>query len=145
MLMPQLCNIKELKANTDAVWNTRGDKFAVGAASGYVFVGSYNKAVNLWIAQAITDKPTHDAPVTKVAFDPLSGKCIASCAADGQVFFNADFNEELDEKTAAGPFGAIVEPDRIFKMNCGEWVNTISISPTGQEIAFASKSLKIEP
>lgn len=50
MLMPQLCNIKELKANNDASWNFRGDKFVVGAASGNVFVGAYNDAVGLWIA-----------------------------------------------------------------------------------------------
>lgn len=95
--MPQLCNIKELKANTDAVWSSKGDKFAVGAASGFVFVGSYNKQVNLWIAQAVSDKPTHDAPVTKVQFDPLSGRCIASCAADGLVLFNSYYADDLDQ------------------------------------------------
>jgi len=41
--MPQLCQIKELKANLDAVWNFRGDKFAVGAASGQVYVGAWDK------------------------------------------------------------------------------------------------------
>jgi len=33
-LMPQLCIIKEPKANLDASWNHRGDKFCVGTASG---------------------------------------------------------------------------------------------------------------
>jgi hypothetical protein len=48
--MPQLCSIKELKSNNDACWNYRGDKFCVGAASGHVFVGTYNAQVGLWIA-----------------------------------------------------------------------------------------------
>jgi len=137
-LMPQLCNIKELKANTDAAWSTKGDKFVVGAASGYVFVGSFNNKVNLWIAQAISDKPTHDAPVTKVCFDPIDGKCIASASADGQVQFNSDFNEDIDSPTGTGPFGNITDPMRIFKMQCGEWVNSVSFSPSGTEVAFAT-------
>jgi WD40 repeat protein len=136
--MPQLCNIKELKANTDAVWNMRGDKFAVGASSGFVFIGTYNEAVGLWIAQAISDKPTHDSPVTKVCFDPLSGKCVASASTDGTVQLNSDFNEEVDSKTGDGPFGNFNEPAQIFKFKCGEWVNSLSFSPSGHELAFAT-------
>jgi hypothetical protein len=41
-LMPNMCQILELKANNDACWNHRGDKFCVGSASGHVFIGSYN-------------------------------------------------------------------------------------------------------
>lgn len=130
-LMPQLCNIKELKANTDASWSTRGDKFVVGAASGNVFVGSYNNKVGLWIAQAVSDKAAHDSPVTCVKFDPLAGKCVVSCSSDGTVQFNADFNEELDQATGEGVFGGISEPVQIFKFKCNEWVNTFSFSPLG--------------
>lgn len=129
--MPQLCNIKELKANTDASWSTRGDKFVVGAASGNVFVGSYNNKVGLWIAQAVSDKAAHDSPVTCVKFDPLAGKCVVSCSSDGTVQFNADFNEELDQATGEGVFGGISEPVQIFKFKCNEWVNTFSFSPLG--------------
>lgn len=49
--MPQLCQIKELKANLDAVWNFRGDKIAVGTSSGHTFVGSYNSEMGFWIAK----------------------------------------------------------------------------------------------
>lgn len=95
--MPQLCNTKELKANTDACWNHRGDKFVVGAASGMVFVGSYNEAVGLWIAISQTaDKPLHDAPVTCVRFDPGSSRTVVSASADGQVYFSSSYLEELD-------------------------------------------------
>lgn len=48
--MPQLCAIKELKANLDASWNYRGDKFCVGAASGHVFVGLFDENNGFWIA-----------------------------------------------------------------------------------------------
>lgn len=48
--LPQLCAIKELKANLDASWNHRGDKFCVGASSGHVFVGKYNSDTGFWVA-----------------------------------------------------------------------------------------------
>jgi WD40 repeat protein len=38
-LKPQLAVVKETKANIDAAWNFKGDKFCVGAASGHVFIG----------------------------------------------------------------------------------------------------------
>lgn len=140
-LMPQLCNIKELKANNDASWNYRGDKFVVGAASGNVFVGAYNEAVGLWIATPQTDeKALHDAPVVCVRFDPLSSRVIASASADGQVIVSTSYYEELDGKAeAAGPFGKVNSQEILFKFKCSEWVNTISFSPSGQWIAFASK------
>ena len=49
-LMPQLCVIKELKSNLDAMWNYRGDKFCVGSSSGHVYVGSFNVDANFWVA-----------------------------------------------------------------------------------------------
>jgi WD40 repeat protein len=39
--MPKMGILRELKANFDASWNTRGDKFAVGSSSGFVYVGSF--------------------------------------------------------------------------------------------------------
>lgn len=136
--LPQLCNIKELKANTDACWSPRGDKFVVGAASGNVFVGSYNSAVGLWIAQTIADKATHDGPVTCVRFDPLCGKGIVSASTDGTVQFMGNFEEEIDGPGGEGIFGQISEPSSLFKLKCNEWVNTVSFSPSGQEICFAT-------
>jgi hypothetical protein len=50
--MPQLCQIKELKANLDAAWNMRGDKFCIGAASGHVYVADYDKNFGFWIARS---------------------------------------------------------------------------------------------
>jgi WD40 repeat protein len=83
-MMPQLCTIKELKANNDACWNHRGDKFVVGSASGNVFVAAYNPSVGLWVAPAQTDdKPLHDMPVVCVRFDPGSSRVVASASADG--------------------------------------------------------------
>ena len=52
-LRPTLTVIKETKANIDASWNHRGDKFCVGAASGHVFIGSYSNSNKFWICNTI--------------------------------------------------------------------------------------------
>jgi len=41
-LKPQLAVVKETKANIDAAWNHKGNKFVVGAASGHVFIGTFS-------------------------------------------------------------------------------------------------------
>lgn len=86
----------------------------------------------------MSDKAAHDSPVTNVRFDPLSGKCVVSSSSDGTVQFIADFNEETDSPTGEGPFGSIKEQVQVFKMKCNEWVNTVSFSQSGQEVAFAT-------
>ena len=53
-LIPGMANVKETKANIDASWNHRGDKFCVGAASGKVFIGTFSKANNFWIGQTLS-------------------------------------------------------------------------------------------
>ena len=139
-LMPQLCNIRELKANTDACWNYRGDKFCVGASSGHVYAGSYNKEVSLWIATSLTDtKALHDSPITAVKFDPLAGRVIAYASTDGCVMVTTAFYEDLDHGDDNGPFGKIKSQEVLFKFKCSEWVNTLSFSPSGSQLAFASK------
>jgi hypothetical protein len=35
--------VPEKRANIDATWNHRGDKFAVGASSGKIYIGNYNE------------------------------------------------------------------------------------------------------
>lgn len=107
--MPQLCQIKELKANTDACWNPKGDKFAVGAASGLVFVGSYDAQNSFWVARSLTDedKPLHDGTVVSVKFDPLSGRVVASASVDGTVCISSAFDPDLDASNTAGPFGSV--------------------------------------
>lgn len=144
--MPQLCQIKELKANTDACWNHRGDKFAVGAASGLVFVGSYDAANGFWVARSITDedKPLHDGTVVSVKFDPLSGRVVASASVDGTVCISSAFDPDLDASSTAGPFGQVntnykESQETIFKFKCSEWVNTVSFSPSGNTICYSSK------
>lgn len=146
--MPQLCQIKELKANTDACWNHKGDKFAVGAASGLVFVGSYDAQNGFWIARSLTDddKPLHDGTVVSVKFDPLSGRVVASASIDGTVCISSAFDPDLDANNTAGPFGSVSTNykeslETIFKFKCSEWVNTVSFSPSGNSICYSSKYL----
>jgi len=79
---PQLGMIKETKANLDACWNSRGDKFCVGASSGSIYVGTYSKANNFWIAHPVTKKPAHKSSVVCVKFD-ISSRVMASASLDG--------------------------------------------------------------
>ena len=108
-MVPQLCQIKELKANLDATWNHRGDKFCVGASSGHVFTGTYDEALGFWIALAQDDeKPLHEASVVAVRFDPLTSRVVASGSADGTVIISTSFYPELDSNCTQGPFGGVV-------------------------------------
>jgi len=147
LYMPQLCQIKELKSNLDACWNHRGDKFAVGASSGKVFVGRWDAEVGFWIAESLTDdEPLHDGSVVSVKFDPLSSRVVASASIDGTVVISTAFDPILDSQSTAGPFGQVSTPykithETIFKFKCGEWVNTLSFSASGKTLCYSSKFL----
>jgi len=143
-LMPNLCAVKELKSNLDASWNGRGDKFCVGGSSGHVFVGVFNSDLNFWVALSQTEepplgKPLHKASVTAVKFDPLSGRVVASSSADGSVLVTSAYKEELDTD-GAGPFAGVVEEAGtvMFRLKTSVWNNTLSWSPSGATLAFAS-------
>jgi hypothetical protein len=41
-LKPGLAAVKEKKANIDASWNTKGNKFCVATASANVFIGNFS-------------------------------------------------------------------------------------------------------
>ena len=103
---PTLCAVKELKANLDAAWNSKGDKFCVGASSGHVFVGKFNPDLGFWVALSQTEepplgKPLHKASVLSVRFDPGSGRVVASASADGTVFITSAYDKEYarDQET----------------------------------------------
>ena len=73
-------------AHLDGVWNAKGDKFAVAASSGNVYIGRYHADNNFWVAHAVTKKqPLHKASVVCVRFDPLSGRVVASASLDGSI------------------------------------------------------------
>ena len=143
--MPSLCNIKELKSNLDAAWNTEGNKFCVGASSGHVFVGSYDSDVQFWVATSLTgdpafSKPLHKASVMSVRFDPGSSRVVASASADGIVQISSCFDAET-ATPGTGPF-AEVELEygtKIFQFNSKCWNNTLSFNQSGEWLAFACK------
>lgn len=142
-LHPQLVNIKELKANLDAQWNARGDKICVGSSSGHVYVGTFNADVNFWVLLAQTsDKPLHRASVNSVRFDPGSGHVCASASADGKVIISSCYDEAIDAAgKPTGPFAAVnSDSEVLFEFKNDAWVNTVQFSPSGQWLAFASKS-----
>ena len=143
-LLPNLCAVKELKANLFASWNHRGDKFCVGGSSGHVFIGTYNDQLNFWVALSQTEepplgKPLHKASVTTVRFDPGSGRALASCSADGTVVVSSAYNAEIDND-GTGPFAGVTSEagDIIFKLKTNVWNNTLAFSPSGATLAFAS-------
>lgn len=136
--MPQLCIIKEPKANLDASWNHRGDKFCVGTASGQVFTGMYNQENSFWVATALSDKPMHKDSVLCVRFDPLSGKVVASASADGIVYVTTCYDSSID-KDGSGPFNSVSsEGEILYKFNCNSWANTLSFTPSCNTLIFAS-------
>ena len=80
---PQMGMIKEMKANLDASWNTRGDKFCVGSSSGHIYIGTFSEANNFWVAHPLSKKGVHKASVVSVKFDSLSSRVVASASLDG--------------------------------------------------------------
>jgi len=87
--LPQMGVIKEQRANLDAKWNHRGDKFVVGSSSGYIYTGRYFRDNNFWVAHPISRKPSHKASVVCVTFDPQSSRVIASSSLDGTCQINS--------------------------------------------------------
>ncbi len=148
--MPNLCAVKELKSNLSASWNYRGDKFCVGGSSGHVFIGSFNRDLNFWVALSQTEepplgKPLHKASVVCVRFDPGSGRVVASASADGTVVVTSAYKEELDTEAGTGPFSGVVDGygEILFRMKTNVWNNTLSWSPSGATLAFASHDCEV--
>lgn len=144
-LIPSLCNIKEQKSNLDAAWNTRGDKFCVGATSGHVFIGTWDEAVQFWVAVSVTEepplgKPLHKASVMSVRFDPGASRVVASASADGMVYVTSCYDPDFDLE-GTGPFAAVTAErgEILFKFKSSVWNNTLNFSPSGKTLAFACK------
>lgn len=144
-LLPALCNIKEQKSNLDAAWNTRGDKFCVGATSGHVFIASWDEMVQFWVAVSITEEPPlgksiHKASVMSVRFDPGSSRVVASASADGMVYITSAYDPSLDTE-GTGPFAGVTAErgDILFKFKSSVWNNTLAWSQSGNTLAFACK------
>ena len=109
-------------------------------------MGTYNDALNFWVALSQTEepplgKPLHKASVTAVRFDPGSGRVCASASADGSVVVTSAYNEQLDTDAGTGPFAGLTEEQGsvIFRLKTSCWVNTLAFSPSGSTLAFASK------
>jgi len=143
--MPKLCHVKELRSCLAATWNHRGDKWACAGSSGHVFVGTFNHENNMWLAYSQTEepprgKPLHKATVTEIRFDPASGRAIASASCDGTVLITSAYKEDVDTDTGSGPFAAVTEDygDVLFRLKTSVWNNTLSWSPSGATLAFAS-------
>jgi len=141
---PQMGMIKESKSNLDAKWNMRGDKFCVGASSGNVFVGTFSKENNFWVAHPVSKKPLHKASVVQVVFDSLSSRVVASCSLDGTCQITSCFEEELDKSSTSGPFGSVSSyGDTLLSVSCNGWINFVSFSPNCNTICYGTHDCEL--
>ena len=135
--------IPEKRANTDASWNHRGDKFVVGASSGCIYFGTYNKEQNLWVAHAISKKNPHKATVLCCRYDPPAGKVVASAGLDGNCVITSNVCK-LDEAETAGPFGSVTEHgQKLMEFHCNGWINHVAFSPNATTVCFVSHDCEL--
>ena len=136
--LPQMGMIKESKANLDACWNTRGDKFCVGSSSGFVYLGTYSSSNNFWVAHSLCKKQPHKASVVCVKFDSLSSRVVASCSLDGTCSIISCYSN-LDDASTAGPFGMVTTyGETLVSISCNAWINFVCFSPNSNIIAFGT-------
>lgn len=137
---PQMGVLNEKKANLDASWSTKGDKFCVGSSSGIVYVGTYSSQANFWVAHGTKkEKPIHKASVICTRFDPLSGRAVASCSLDGTIQITSCYKEEVDGSNNAGPFGGVTSyGEQLFSMSCNGWVNGLAFAPNSALVSYVT-------
>jgi WD40 repeat protein len=142
---PQLGVIKEPRANLDASWNKRGDKFAVASSSGQVYVGKFSSNNNFWVAHPVNaKKPIHKASVTCVRFDPQSSRVVCSGSLDGTVQITSSYYEDLDGSSTAGPFGSVATyGENLMTISSNGWINSIAFSPSAKMVAFVTQDCEI--
>ena len=144
--------IKEMKANLDASWNTRGDKFCVGSSSGFVYIGTYSEANNFWVAHPISKKAIHKASVVSVKFDGLSSRVVASASLDGTCQITSCYLKEVDTaetitpfgNMGSGPFGSVESfGETLLKVDCNGWINYCAFSPDCNTLAFCTQDCEL--
>ena len=141
---PQVGMIQESKANLDASWNSRGDKFCVGSSSGCIYVGTYSQANNFWVAHELTKKTAHKASVVSVKFDGLSSRVMASSSLDGTCQITSCFMAELDQNSKAGPFGSVTSTGvTLLSVSCNGWINFVCFSPSCDTICYGTQDCEL--
>ena len=128
----------------DASWNLSGDKFSVASSSGNIYIGSYDKTNNFWVAHPLDEKkPTHKASVVCARFDPLSGRVIASCSLDGNCLISSCYLVELD-KISNGPFGNVTTfGETLMKIDRNGWMNGLAFSTDCNTLCYVSHDCEI--
>ena len=136
---------QEKMANLDGVWNTKGDKYAVAASSGNVYVGRYHADNNFWVAHAVTKKSLHKASVVCVRFDPQSGRVVASASLDGSVTITSAYLEDLDKDSTAGPFGNVTAKfgESLMSISSSSWINGLAFSFDSKLLSYVSQDCEI--
>ena len=137
--VPQMGILKEKKANLDAAWNHRGDKYCVGSSSGHVYIGTFSDEANFWVAHPLKKNPIHKASVICTRFDPLSGRVVASASLDGTILLTTCYREDADTDSA-GPFGNITSfGESVLSLSSNGWINGLSFSPTNSHICYVTQ------
>lgn len=74
-------------------------------------------------------------------YDPGSGNVVASVSLDGTVQIKSCYNPNVDGEhaDATGPFAHIRHSgETVFKFNPGQWINSFSFSPSGEQFVWAT-------
>ena len=143
---PQMGMVKEGRANLDADWNTRGDKFIVAASSGFIYVGTYFEQNNFWVAHSVSKsstKPIHKASVVCARFDPGSSRVVVSSSLDGTVQISSCYNKEVDFE-GTGPFKDVsTYGENLISISCNGWVNSVTFSPSSEQILYVTHDCEV--
>ena len=142
---PQMGVIKEQRANLDASWNMRGDKYCVGASTGQVYIGKFSADNNFWVAHPVNGKkPIHKASVTAVRFDPQSSRVVCSTSLDCTVQITSAYYEELDKGSSAGPYGNITSfGETLMTITSNGWINSLAFAPSSKNLCYVTHDCEL--
>lgn len=123
----------------------RGDKYAVAASSGQVYVGKFSADNNFWVAHAANPKkPIHKASVVCVRFDPQSSRVVCSASLDGTVQITSAYYEDMDKASSAGPFGSVATfGENLLTITCNGWVNSVNFSPSSKTLCYLTQDCEV--
>lgn len=104
-----------------------------------MFIATFNNEQNFWAGQNLGGKKFHHkSSVLSCAFDPMSGRVVASSSADNFVFLTTCFMADVDTD-GAGPFGQVSSfGDVLLKFNSDGWPNTVAFTPSANSLVYCT-------
>ncbi|KAF8136526.1 WD40-repeat-containing domain protein [Boletus edulis] len=145
MWKPTLVLLRINRAATFVRWSPNEDKFAVASGARAIAVCSFDAENNWWVAKQLK-KPIRST-VLSVDWHP-NNVLLAAGSADMKACVLSAYIKEVDKRLVPAP---TVWGEKLpFSTICGEyaspaggWVHTVSFSPSGDVLAFASHDSSI--